>query len=158
MRDWATNLGMKMRQILYVSNTPLDIAAEELSAILKSSRTNNMALDVTGMLLHIDGGFLQILEGEDEVLRDLYIRIAADDRHYDARILVDRDVPRAFHGWSMGFRRLTGQDADAEGIFSITREAIEGKLAPGAGRAVVTMLETFYRIQTGETLRLRKAG
>ncbi|MFO1249048.1 MAG: BLUF domain-containing protein [Alphaproteobacteria bacterium] len=38
----------------------------------KRSRANNALLGITGLLLHIDGGFLQMLEGEERSVRELY--------------------------------------------------------------------------------------
>ena len=143
-----------MRQLLYVSNTSRNVAAEELDAILAVSRINNAALDVTGLLLFIDGGFLQILEGEERTVRELYARIAVDRRHWEARLMLDCESPRAFTGWSMGFERPSAENPETAGMFGITRDAIEGRLSPGAGRVIMVMLETFYRINRGEDLRL----
>ena len=143
-----------MRQLLYVSNTSRDLAPAELNQILAVSRANNVALDVTGLLLFIDGGFLQILEGEERTVRELFDRIAADPRHWNTRILLDRESPRAFGGWSMGFERPGAADPETAGMFGITREAIEGRLAPGAGRVIAILLETFYRVNRGDDLGL----
>jgi Sensors of blue-light using FAD len=151
-------MGTKMRQLLYVSNTARDIAASDLNAILESARRNNQVLGLTGLLLYIDGGFLQILEGEERTVHEVYGRIRADRRHWEARLLLDREAPRAFGHWSMGFERLTGEDPETAGMFGVTREAIAGKLSPAAGKMVATMLETFYRVQRGDLLGLRDTG
>jgi hypothetical protein len=78
-----------MRQLLYVSNPTSELTPSALDKILTASRANNALLGVTGLLLHIDGGFLQMLEGEEIAVRTLYTRIAADRRHSDPRILLD---------------------------------------------------------------------
>ena len=83
-----------MCQLLYVSNALPDLAPLALDRILSASRANNAVRGITGLLLHIDGGFLQILEGEDGAVRDLHARIAADPRHRDVRILLDARSPR----------------------------------------------------------------
>ena len=144
-----------MHQLLYVSNCSQSIPASDLDDILLVSRKNNIACDVTGMLLYIDGGFLQILEGAKGTLDEVYARIGADKRHFNPRLLLDRTVPeRCFVGWSMGFEHLRGRAGEIQGMFGITSEAIAGRLSPGAGRVVATMLETFYRVQLGEELAL----
>jgi hypothetical protein len=148
-----------MRQLLYVSSCSRSLAPDALDQILAASRSNNGLAGITGLLLHIDGGFLQILEGEERSARELYARIAADRRHWDARLLLDREVPaRAFTGWSMGFARHRASDAETAGMFGVTSEAIRGRLSPGAGRIVAMMLETFYRVQRGDEPRLRNAS
>src|SRR5882757_5891951 len=95
-----------MRQLLYVSNTASDISLGDLDEVLTASRRNNALLGITGLLLFIDGGFLQILEGEERAVRELYTRIGDHPRHSNPRLMLDREVPvRAFADWSMGFER-----------------------------------------------------
>jgi hypothetical protein len=148
-----------MRQLLYVSNASRDIAPRALDGILSASRANNTLLGITGLLLHIDGGFLQILEGDERAVRELYARVAADRRHWEPRILLDREIPApAFAGWSMGFERPCMNDPETAGMFGVTRETIHGRLSPAAGRIVALMLETFYRVQCDDGLRLHKAS
>lgn len=147
-----------MRQLLYVSSTPRDITPSALNDILAVSRANNALLGVTGLLIYIDGGFLQILEGDERTVRELYMRICTDRRHWEARLLLDREVEsRAFTGWSMGFERPSPDDPESAGMFGVTSEAILGRLSPQAGRVIAVMLETFYRVQRSDDLRLADA-
>jgi hypothetical protein len=146
-----------MHQLLYVSNTARDIAFSDLNTILMNARRRNEAQGITGLLLHIDGGFLQMLEGEEAALHALYSRIREDGRHWQVRLLLDREAPSAFGHWSMGFEHLTGEDPETAGMFGVAREAISGKLSPTAGKVVATMLETFYRVQENDRGMLRTA-
>ena len=57
-----------MRQLLYVSNTAYEFGLDDLDNVLAASRRNNAMLGITGLLLFIDGGFLQILEGEERAV------------------------------------------------------------------------------------------
>ncbi len=50
-----------MQQMLYVSATRRDLSQDELQDILAASRANNAHLGVTGLLLYLDGGFLQLI-------------------------------------------------------------------------------------------------
>ena len=137
-----------MRQLLYVSRTPGELTPAALDDILTASRANNALLGITGLLLHIEGGFLQMLEGEERAVRELYARIAADRRHSDVRLLLDREYPRGFrrlgHGRSNARRR---DEPETAGMFGVAREAIHGRLSPTAGKVVALMLQTFYRVQ-----------
>jgi hypothetical protein len=147
-----------MRQLLYVSSTSRDIDPGTLDDILAASRANNVLLGVTGLLIYIDGGFLQILEGDERAVRELYMRICTDRRHWETRVLLDREVSsRAFIGWSMGFERPSADDPETSGMLGVTREAILGRLSPEAGRVIAVMLETFYRVQRSDDLRLAEA-
>lgn len=135
-----------MRQLLYVSNTSRDLPDVVLDDILTSSRKNNVEAGITGILLYIEGGFMQLLEGDDAALTETFNRISRDRRHWNTTILLDRDEPRAFGDWSMGFTRLNKSSEPS--AFSLTEDAIQGRLKPGASLAIVTLLRTFYRINS----------
>ena len=149
-----------MRQLLYVSNTAPEISLGELDNVLISSRRNNALLGITGLLLFIDGGFLQILEGEERAVRELYTHISSDPRHWNPRLMLDREIPgRAFPDWSMGFERPCMDDPETAGMFGVAREAIHGRLSPATGKIVAMMLQTFYAVQHSDLpLNLYYAG
>ncbi len=132
-----------MRQLLYASSTQRDVSDAVLEDILAVSRRNNAACEVTGVLLYSEGGFMQVLEGEHAAVAATYARVCADKRHWKAMVLLDRNAPRAFGAWSMGFERpaLIG-----EGMFALTRDAIGGRLKPDAPAEIMALLQTFYRI------------
>jgi Sensors of blue-light using FAD len=108
-RDIAVSQGCAMQQIIYSSAAVKDLNEVELSRILLSSRKNNRALGVTGILLYHEGSFLQVLEGEEKKVKSLYDRIHKDPRHRRILILLQRsiDVPQ-FEDWSMGFVDMKG--------------------------------------------------
>lgn len=139
-----------MRQLVYISNTRIDFPESELDRILAVSRRNNSARGVTGLLLYLGGAFLQVLEGADEDVEAIYTRIRSDARHWETNVLLDQDMPRAFDGWSMGYPTLTADEADD--VFRISREAIEGRMNSNAAIALMTILKTFYRVQDGNRL------
>jgi Sensors of blue-light using FAD len=149
-----------MRQLLYVSHCPRELTPGELNDILVAARANNALMGITGLLLHIDGGFLQMLEGDEIVVRTLYTRIAADRRHTAPRIMLDREIPvRVFADWSMGFERPDLDDPETAGMFGVVRSAVHDQLSPGTGRIVAMMLQTFYRVQNSDLpLNLYYAG
>ena len=75
----------------------------DVARILMQSRRNNPAKNITGVLVHGGGLFMQVLEGpEKEVLRQ-YVKILDDPRNSDARIIqVSPANNRLFDKWSMG--------------------------------------------------------
>lgn len=98
-------------QIVYVSSATHPWSQRELTEGLEKFRANNVRRGVTGMLLHMDGNFMQAIEGPRDVLLSLEKTIAADPRHHGFITLVSREVPeREFEGWSMGFRNLGGRE------------------------------------------------
>jgi hypothetical protein len=104
---------MALYQLLYQSAAFMAFDTPELLALLRQCRARNAAQDITGLLLYAaDGRFLQLLEGDQSAVHDLYHnRIARDPRHFDCRVL--REGPcqeRTFGTWAMSFRPAPGQD------------------------------------------------
>ena len=53
--------------------------------------------------MHRDGYFLQIIEGEQDVIEDLFQRLNNDTRHKNIKMILDRSVEsRLFSNWAMG--------------------------------------------------------
>nr|WP_314862267.1 BLUF domain-containing protein [uncultured Undibacterium sp.] len=92
-----------MIRLLYCSEAKQSNAQEDWDKILITARKNNKALDITGVLVHGGGLFLQLLEGpENNVLR-LYTKILDDKRHTDCRIIhISPTKERLFNNWTMG--------------------------------------------------------
>ncbi|HWD27166.1 MAG TPA: BLUF domain-containing protein [Rhizomicrobium sp.] len=142
-----------MRQLLYVSNTISAAPTAMLDDILAASRRRNAACGITGLLLYMDGAFLQVLEGDAEAVEETYARICADRRHWETRVLLEQQTAaRAFGQWSMGFQRLAPGGVGADDAFRIGHAAVAAKLAPGAPMELATLLSTFQKVHGGETL------
>ena len=100
-------VAMSLYHLVYQSQALVPFEAAELTALLQLSRSHNQQVHITGLLLHSpDGRFLQILEGEDADVRQLYYQlIASDPRHHQCRVLSEGSCDqRSFADWSMGFR------------------------------------------------------
>lgn len=102
---------MALTYLIYVSSALKKQSDAELEAILESSVRNNKKNNVTGMLLYADGNFLQILEGEEVAIDEIFKRVEKDPRHRNI-IVMDRDViqQRSFEKWNMGFRLVNEAD------------------------------------------------
>ncbi len=95
-------------RLMYVSRAADSVNQNELVAILKKSKANNVGVGVTGVLCYSAGIFLQVLEGGRSVVSALYNKIANDPRHHDVVLLSYEEVnERSFAGWSMGRANLT---------------------------------------------------
>ena len=101
-----------MFYLVYVSVAAENVSKDELLEILAQSRTRNAEAGITGMLLYKDGNFMQVLEGEEQAVRDLYARIRRDPRHLGIVTLVEgQRESRCFGDWSMGFQDLSAPEA-----------------------------------------------
>jgi hypothetical protein len=91
-----------LSSLLYISLAPPSADEQTLQRILATSRKRNAALGVSGALLKCAGYYLQVLEGEDQLVHELYQRIRLDARHFDARVAaVEAVTQRQFSGWAM---------------------------------------------------------
>ena len=94
-------------RLMYVSRAADSVNQNELVAILKKSKANNVNVGVTGVLCFSAGIFLQVLEGGRSAVSALYNKIANDPRHHDVVLLSYEEVnERSFAGWSMGRANL----------------------------------------------------
>ena len=95
----------------YVSTQTRPLSSDDLLSLLKQARTRNLANNITGLLLHRDDSFFQVLEGEQEQVMQVYSSIERDPRHHRLEILFQGPLPsREFSDWRMGFVELDGVD------------------------------------------------
>lgn len=107
---------MALYQVVYISMVSGDAPTRaELRALLALSVRRNRALGVTGMLLYAHGGFMQLLEGEEGAVKDLFDFVRRDDRHRRVTVLVQGPVAqRTFADWAMAYRCLDDEAAEAQ--------------------------------------------
>ncbi|MFI8743092.1 MULTISPECIES: BLUF domain-containing protein [Pseudomonadaceae] len=92
-----------MIRLLYISRAAPTISNEQVQDILLSSRQNNPASSITGILVHGGGLFMQVLEGQEQDVLRKYVKILDDPRHSGAEILyISPANNRIFGKWSMG--------------------------------------------------------
>jgi Sensors of blue-light using FAD len=95
-------------RLLYASRSKGPLSPELIDELLASSRRNNPALGITGLLCHSGDIFMQVLEGGREAVNKLYTRISSDTRHNDVTLLHYEEITeRRFAGWTMGQVNLT---------------------------------------------------
>lgn len=89
-------------QLLYTSRAVGRESDVELPDILRKARGYNSERGITGMLCFAYGRYLQVLEGAPKEVNALYLKIGADKRHEDIRLLsFSQAQPRMFALWSM---------------------------------------------------------
>jgi hypothetical protein len=115
---------------------------EELLELLKISRENNEKKSLTGMLLYGEGAFVQVLEGDDDVVNSTYEIIKADDRHKNLIHIISGKLDnRIFPNWSMGFKAVNRNIAEEfKGFIDIRND---GMLIHDETHPTVIVLKTF---------------
>jgi Sensors of blue-light using FAD len=135
-----------MIELVYVSSAVRPFTPEQLAALLEKSRENNARAGLTGMLLYKGGNFMQALEGEEEAVKSLHAKIAADPRHRGMITLMTRPIAeRSFADWSMAFRDLASPaDKDIPGYSEFLNTPLTGEEFADPGRCQKILL-TFKR-------------
>ena len=101
----------QMIHLIYASCATEDLGPDGLTDILRRSRELNRPLGLTGMLLHSDGCFFQVLEGEASTVDTLYAKLDRDKRHQQLTLIIREPiVKRSFADWSMGFSSATPEE------------------------------------------------
>ncbi|MFK7951914.1 MAG: BLUF domain-containing protein [Ekhidna sp.] len=94
-------------RLVYTSARLKNCTDEDIEQILEVSRRNNGKINVTGILIHTDDRFLQVLEGDKEVIMKLYHKIEKDDRHGGSNMRFCEPVKeRHFSDWEMAGKKI----------------------------------------------------
>lgn len=97
--------------LIYVSEATVAFESKDLHRLLAKARPNNDARGITGMLLYVDGFFLQVLEGNEGAVLSLYEKIGHDARHKKVSKLIAEPIEeREFEDWSMGYAEVGRTD------------------------------------------------
>lgn len=117
--DSAANAPEALLHLAYVSTQARLLSGAELLALLEKARSNNRRLGVTGLLLHKEDAFFQVLEGPEAAVRSTFRTIMADERHKNIELMLEEPLnDRQFPDWQMGFSDLDNIDTSLVPGFS----------------------------------------
>ncbi len=98
-----------MISLAYISNSSKRYTDDELKHMLKDFQRRNATQNISGVLLYNGAGtFIQVIEGEEKPIDELFNKIKRDIRHknvYCLRRAVIKE--KSFVNWKMGFRNLS---------------------------------------------------
>lgn len=132
-----------MHLIIYTSRFTgnKEKANEVLKDICQASQRNNPKRDVTGLLFYHNSRFLQVLEGEKQVLEQLLELLDEDERHCDVQRLIDSPITtRDFEQWNMDTLNLSEDDSIGFDELQNITEVYKSMLQPET-----KVLSDFYR-------------
>jgi|SRR5271169_2513729 len=136
-------------RLIYSSEAAPGLAAAGLEEMLAESRVRNRVYGITGVLLFVEGAFLQILEGEKEDVLGLMERIQRDPRHHGVKVFYEQEiVERAFASWSMAYLSPSAEEvakwAELDGATTIGNVLASIESNPGRlPKMVVNILKTL---------------
>ncbi len=100
-------------RLVYVSTSTSPIKVvdgavhSDIGRILMQSRKNNPKQKIGGVLYFSNNCFFQCLEGEEDLVNELYQKISTDPRHENLKRILVKDISkRQFGDWSMKYVAL----------------------------------------------------
>ena len=92
-----------LKSICYISNKNSNIIGEHLDKLLHSIISRNNSLNITGVLLLQNDHFFQIMEGDSEIIDEIFRKIEDDERHHGMIKLLDQPISdRIFEDYESG--------------------------------------------------------
>ena len=135
-----------MIRLVYLSAARPTLSQGDLEQILSVARDNNKASGITGLLLYGRGSFIQVLEGEAADVEACYDRICNDQRHSAVLAVVREPIrSRAFGEWSMGYRKLKGDERGLESLIDMRDSSALGPVKSNLPGVVTAFIESFGR-------------
>lgn len=94
-------------ELIYTSVATRPMDRSGLDDLLDVARSRNESLNITGLLIFDEQGFMQLLEGEKADVDAVFASIKKDERHHDVAVFHKGEIAeRTFGEWSMAFRRI----------------------------------------------------
>ena len=132
-----------MFKTVYTSKSNESITPKFLQEILNLSRKNNARDGIRGFLVCRENFFLQLLEGQEQKVKECMDRIKKDSRHKN--IIIQAEFfsnEKITPGWGMAHLELNEKPWNAEEIISLFEMARAEKVFSDSG-AVKTMIKLF---------------
>ena len=102
----------QLKQVIYVSEIS-DTSSDSLTNIYDISQKNNSESGISGCLLIGSNSYLQLLEGPDSAVENLYSKIKMDNRHKKVKKLFEQNIEeKLFSSWSMKFAPFNNVEWD----------------------------------------------
>jgi hypothetical protein len=93
-----------MHSLVYRSVADESFDLPEIYGMLSKAKDYNAEHGITGCLLYHNNQFLQLLEGKENEVSQLFQKISADPRHKDVSIIEKANSEhRLFNDWGMAF-------------------------------------------------------
>lgn len=133
-----------VKSIIYISRVDNSFFEEAIQLMLLQARIFNRRNGVTGCLLHHQGFFVQLMEGEEYEIDTLYERIRSDARHTEVTTLWEGQCrDHLYSAWSMAYHDSLEQEEEVrynkrllEAFYDLAIETPENKKVMQAFRRI----------------------
>ncbi|MBU2995582.1 BLUF domain-containing protein [Cellulophaga baltica] len=106
-----------MFELTYRSLAVSSISKQEITSILEEANDFNSKHNITGCLVYYNNHFIQILEGEKKIVKDIYKKISTDKRHKNVITLSEgeKDI-KFFPDWNMAYASPNASEVHLEEV------------------------------------------
>ncbi len=102
---------MGLFRLIYTSARYQRCSDDQINEILNACKRNNPGKSITGMLIHTNRRFLQVVEGEEKDVKELYEKIKTDERHGGVNVRYASPIDeRTFPDWHMAYKDVSSED------------------------------------------------
>jgi hypothetical protein len=142
-----------MKYIVYVSQAAKPFTEDQLADLLSHSRNRNTKDGITGLLIYrfnddfSRGNFVQVLEGPEESLENVWSRISKDKRHHTVVVVEEGSIDsRMFGSWSMGFKNIDAKELKQfEGFSDLGSDKFWKEVNPRSVGSALELAKSFYQ-------------
>ena len=133
-----------MYRLIYLSTaTSINMGYSDLVDLLSKSQMSNRENNISGILLHKDGEFIQVLEGDKENVLNLFEKIKKDNRHTNVTAFDQKEInERYFSGYFMAFDPEHYKNTND---FETLRDFNRDKILKSDKDAVLVFLDSFLK-------------
>lgn len=134
-----------MIHLIYVSSATSWPTEAQLLELLEQARARNLRQNITGMLLYNNATYMQVLEGEEKDVHEIFEAISQDSRITGVVKLHESKIEqRDFPDWSMGFRDLSSYSPDElPGYVDFFSGQLDKEVAINNKMAAINLLKVF---------------
>ena len=94
--------------LLYYGVESSKFGEADFDELLSQARERNESLEITGKLIYCEGTFIQVLEGSEKNVMDVYASIKTDKRLIATKVVTTGTVEqRYFKDWDMDFDQIS---------------------------------------------------
>ncbi len=131
-----------MYRLIYLSTASNNsLSYTELNDLLVKSQKSNRENNISGILLHINGEFIQVLEGSKKAVLDLFEKIKLDKRHKNIIPFDEKSITESyFPGYFMAFDPEHYKNTNE---FESLRDFNKDKIIKSDKDAVLVFLDNF---------------
>lgn len=100
-----------MYQLIFVSSANVGLTQSQFMDLASRARARNMDLGITGTLVLKNNSFMQVIEGDEVSVKQLYASIEKDPRHTLVSVISQGEISaREYSSWAATYFNSETQD------------------------------------------------